>query len=115
MKAKYNTIGEWAFLLGVVIAIIAGIPGLVPEANMGLVATGLVILGLIVGLLNITQKESPTFLVAAIALLLAGTAGLDELPMVGAWIGGILTNIATFVAPAAVIVALKVVYELASK
>jgi hypothetical protein len=62
--------------------------------------------------LNISAKEVDNFLIAAIALLLTGAAGLDALPAIGAFIGPILLNIATFVAPAAVIVALKAVYEL---
>lgn len=109
---KLGKLGHWSFILGVVIAIVAGIAGTAYGETIAMV---LVILGVIVGLLNISQKEISNFLIAAIALLLTGAAGLDSLPAIGSMIGPILTNIATFVAPAAVIVALKAVYELGKK
>jgi hypothetical protein len=108
---KLATIGHWAFILGVVIAILAGFFG--PATDV--VALVLVILGIIVGFLNVSEKEMSSFLIAVIALLVAGAAGLQTLPLIGSIIGPMLINIATFVAPAAVIVALKAVYELGNK
>lgn len=107
MDAK---IGHWAFIVGIVIAIIAG---LVPAWQTAIVTWVLVILGLIVGLLNITAKESVEFLVATIALMLIGSAG--AIPALGIIVLSILANIVAFVAPAALVVALKSVYELARK
>jgi len=111
-KNKFR-VGEWAFIAGVLIAILTGAFGITLEA--GTVASILVILGIIVGFLNITKREMTDFLVAALALLLAGSAGLEKLPLIGGIIGPILLNIATFVAPAVIIVALKAIYELAKK
>lgn len=108
MKQK---IGEYAFLIGIVIAVLAG---LLLQTG-GWVAVALVVLGLIVGLLNITAKETIPFLVASIALLLARSAGLEKLPLVGTYLGAIVDNIVVFVAPAAAIVALKTVFDLAKK
>ncbi len=102
-------IGQWSFLIGIAIAVLFGIFG---TAYAGYVGIILIILGLIVGILNISDREVYDFLIAAIALMLTGAAGLETLPQVGVYIGPILRNIATFVAPAAVIVALKAVYEL---
>ncbi len=102
-------LGHWSFIAGVILAILAGLLG---AAYADMVAMVLVVLGLIVGFLNISEKEVSDFLIAAIALLLTGAAGLEALPVVGMYLGPILTNIATFVAPAVVIVALKAVYEL---
>lgn len=106
-------VGEWAFLVGVLLAIVLGLfpQALAPET----VTAVLVVLGVIVGLVNITAKETHNFLLAAVALLVAGAAGYAFLPVVGGFLVSILTNIATFVAPAAIIVALKAVYELARK
>ncbi|MEM5853302.1 MAG: hypothetical protein QXG39_07635 [Candidatus Aenigmatarchaeota archaeon] len=108
MKQK---IGEYSFLVGIVIAVLAG---LLLQSG-GLVAIALVILGLIVGLLNITAKETTPFLIASVALLLAGSAGLEKLPIVGRYLEAIVGNIVVFVAPAAAIVALKTVFDLAKK
>ncbi|MBW3002713.1 hypothetical protein KY338_06155 [Candidatus Woesearchaeota archaeon] len=105
-------LGHWAFIVGVLIAVIAG---LVPAWNTPTVMWILVILGLIVGLLNITAKETVEFLVATIALVLIGTAGIQTLPALGTIVTAILENIVAFVAPAALVVALKAIYELARK
>jgi uncharacterized membrane protein len=114
-KAKdvdVQKIGEWAFILGVLLAILVG---LVPTAFSEVqtyVTIVLVILGILVGLINITTKQAQEFLIASIALLVAGAAGLQVLPYVGPYVAQIISNIIAFVAPAAVIVALKAVYEL---
>ncbi len=107
-------IGEWAFLVGLLLALILGIfPGVLAVEQVTAV---LVVLGLVVGLVNIVSKESHHFLLAAVALLVAGSAGYGVLPgPVGDIIPRILVNITTFVAPAAVIVAVKEVYSLAKK
>lgn len=106
------TLGHWAFIIGVIIAILAGLAG---ASYTNSVVMLLVVLGVVVGFLNISEKEVFNFLIAAIALLLTGAAGLGNLPIVGSYLGPIVTNIATFVAPAAVIVALKAVYALGKK
>ena len=111
--ASAPKVGEWAFLVGLLLAIVLG---LFPQALAVTTVTAvLVALGIIVGLVNVTSKESHGFLLAAVALLVAGSAGYGILPGVGNYLGSILTNISTFVAPAAVIVAVKAVYELARK
>jgi len=105
-----SKLGHWAFIVGVLIAVIAG---LVPAWQTATVTWILVILGLVVGLMNITAKETVEFLVATIALMLIGSAG--AIPALGTIILSILANIVAFVAPAALVVALKAVYELARK
>lgn len=112
-EARY---GEWAFLAGVLLAVILGlVEGSGAAALPDYVGPVLVVLGLVVGALNISAKESHGFLLGSVALLLAEGAGLGTLPWVGAYLGSILGFIAVFVAPAAVLVALKVVYDLAKK
>ena len=108
--AKHTTTGHWAFILGVLLAIIAG---LVPQLQTSTITWILVLLGLIVGFLNVTISETQEFLIAAIALLLISSTG--ALPVLGTIIAVMLSNIVAFVAPAALIVALKAVYDLASK
>jgi len=109
-KKSKGLIGKWAFSIALLVAIIAGI--LEPAGN-ATIAWILVVLGLIIGLVNITMKEVSTFLVAAIALVLM-TTSLSILPALGMYLQSILVNIAVFVAPAAVVVALKAVYSVAA-
>ncbi|MBI4289139.1 MAG: hypothetical protein HY671_12035 [Chloroflexi bacterium] len=108
-------VGEWAFIAGVIIAVLGGafIPG------VGAMALALVVLGIIVGIINITEKETVPYLVAAIALIAAGTANFGAVDVLtgqviklGARFEGILDYVSNFVAPGAVIVALKTVWSL---
>jgi len=113
MEGTTRSWGEWAFFIGVILAIILGFfPDLVASGNAGLI---LAVLGLIVGFANITRQEGQGFLIASIALLLIGNAGLSQLPAIGAGLDSILLNIGHFVAPAALVVALKTVTDLAKK
>ena len=112
----YEKVGGWAFILGVVIAIVAGLAsGALDAATAGYVTLALVVLGLIVGFLNIGDKEVNDFLIAAIAVVLLGTANLGVIPAIGLFLASMVLNVAAFVAPAALVVALKAVYNLASK
>ena len=112
---KMEKVGELAFLAVVVIAVLAGLL----SATSAWVTVLLVVLGLIVGFLNVSEKETTPFLIASIALIAAGTATFGTIDTVIAGLGtvidSILNNIATFVVPAAVLVSLKAVWALASK
>ena len=110
MAPSMEAIGHWVFLLSVFIAIVAGV---LAGANVTIVWV-LVILGLIVGLLNIQTTDIHGFLVATLVLIVAA-GSLNVLPVVGNYIGTILQYIVIFVAPAALVVALKAVYSFASK
>ena len=114
----YEQVGSWAFILGVLIAIIVGLivgAGVIDIVTLGYIQIVLVILGLVVGFINISAKELNDFLTATIALLLvsATAAGLVLIPYIGAYLGGMVGQIAVFVAPAALIVALKAIFNLA--
>ena len=104
-----ETISHWIFLIGVAIAIVLGF--LMPESS--LVASILVIIGLVVGLLNITSKEVLPFLLATIALAVSA-ATFELIPYIGTYLKYILSYILMLVAPAAVVVALIVIWRLAS-
>ncbi len=110
-----NKTGHYAFLAGVLLAIIVG---LFPETSKNYssaVIVVLVLLGLIVGLMNITAKETTEFLVASIALMGGGAAleSITVIPVVGEVVYNILLHVAVFVAPAALVVALKAIKNLA--
>jgi len=102
-------IGRWAFLLGVIISLLAGFGGQIPA-----LMTVLFVLGLIVGFLNITEKESTPFLVAVIALLVIGLTGLQFSKFTQS-IVAILQNLIAFVSAAGVVVAIKQVLSIAKK
>ena len=109
-----SRLGHWAFIVGILITVIAG---LVPAWQTNTVVWILIILGLVVGLLNITAKETVEFLVATIALLAVGSivTNVQITVSLGDILAAILKNISLFVAPAALVVSLNAIYELARK
>ncbi len=95
---------------------VAAIAGSALAGQEGTVTLLLVLLGAVVGVLNITEKETTPFLVAAVALVVAGTASFSAISVagLGAILDKVVNNISVFVVPGAVIVALKAVWALAS-
>ncbi len=117
-------LGSVSFFLGVIIATISGLWW----PNNGVMLGTLVLLGLAVGVLNITGKEVVPFLVSAIALVVIGTASfstgaggttgifgrLDDVSAgLGTNLDDIVRNLAIFIAPAAIINALRAAIALA--
>jgi hypothetical protein len=102
--------GKWAFVVGLVLAGVAGILFEAEETVFWVLA----ILGVIVGLLNVTQAETQGFLLAAIGFLLSATA-LNLIPIVGETLSQILEYVAAFVAGAMIVVSLKALFETGRK
>jgi ATP synthase protein I len=100
-----ETIGKWAFIVGLVLAVIAGL-----LFQAAWVVWVLVLLGVVVGLLNVGGTETQGFLVAAIAFTLASTA-LGSIPFVGGVLTAVLGYIGAFVSGAMVVVALKALFQ----
>jgi len=105
-------LGPAAFYIGLIIAIIAMF--ITPSGWLYVV---LAILGVIVGLLNITAKESGPFLFATIAFIVAAFGMFTLITAAGVTIRKELirlaANITVLVGSAAVIIALKAIYEAA--
>ena len=112
-KSKKNVIGPWAFLVGIVAAVILGaFSTQVAATTQQTTLWVLISLGIIIGLLNISNKESAPFLMASLSLVLVSYFGriiLGIIPTLGNILGGLLV---LFV-PTTIIVALRLVFEMA--
>ena len=124
IRSKENSIGAWAFLIGVILAIVIGIgTTLIPIPELTRFSAQiygvLVILGLMVGALNVTGKDSHTFMIAGTVLVIVSKFGMESITgsLIGIGIGDAVTS--TFAAllvlfvPATILVALKVVFSIA--
>lgn len=125
LKSRENNIGAWAFLVGVVLAIIAGvfttlipIPSLTTHSAQiyGLLA----VLGLIVGgFIKIEGKESQTFLIAGTILVIISKFGMDSVrgSLIGIGIGDAVSSVfaalLVLFVPATIVLALKTVFSVA--
>ena len=98
--------GSWAFVVGLIIAVVFGFFDFGIGAWISWI---LAVLGVIVGLLNVTQHEARLYLVAAIAFMISASS----LTIIFSAIEDALRNIIIFVAPSAAVVALRALYDLA--
>lgn len=111
-------IGQYAFIIGVIIAVVLGL-SIPPLADATpLLISLLIILGLIVGFLNVAGKETKEFLIVGVILVLisyAGGAGttLSGVRFIGSYLQGIFQGLMGFIIPAIVVVSLKDVWKLA--
>lgn len=115
VKSKENLIGAWSFLIGVILAVIIGLF----KAQLGAAAGSailaiLVILGLVVGLLNVGDKNANAFLLAGLALVIVSFMGANALGVIPQ-IGEILNTLLIMFIPATVIVALKSVFSISKE
>ncbi len=101
---NFTKIGHWSFIGGLVLAVLAAF------VQVPYLALVLFVLGLVVGFLNIKEKESAPFLIAVIALLVIGVAGL-QLGQLTPVISDILNNFIAFISAAGLVVAIKQVLD----
>ena len=108
MAKKSNRLGSWSFLAGLIIAVVLGFYG---ELTSGMLLT-LVVLGLLVGLLNINDEEVTPFLMSGTVLIIASAFGGDVLSNVP-YAGSVFNALLVLFVPATIIVAIKNVFQLA--
>ena len=131
-KDMWGKIAVWAFIIGVVIALIIGLwqaynlqndeTPILSSDNGVWVGWILAFLGLIVGLLailgrgTITKAETPAFLMAGIALLIMYGVFSSMTHTLKPWLGPLLAGIswplAIFVAPAVGILSIKAIWDI---
>ncbi len=102
-------IGRWAFLIGVVLAVILGV---VSPTISGVWVSVLVVLGLIIGFLNIADSEVKPFLMSGAVLIIAAALGqsvVESVPI----LSSIMNALLLIFVPSTVIVAIKNVFSLA--
>ncbi len=111
-KRGMDILGKWAFLIGVIIAVGLGLFSSALETWTGTLTITLVIIGLLVGLLNIGDKEVTPFLMSGVVLIIASAFGgsiMSDVP----YVGSVLDALLVVFVPATVIVAIKNVFSLA--
>ena len=119
VKSKENLIGAYAFLIGVVLAVIFGLFNDSLESAGGLFYTALIIIGLIVGFMNTGDKDAMTFLIASLSLVIVGSLGVDGLRYITldnyvvTSLRNVLGSLLLLFVPATIVVALKTVFSMA--
>jgi hypothetical protein len=108
VKSKTNFVGSWAFLIGVILAVVLGLVGVVS----GPWIIVLIVIGLLVGILNVADKETGPFLMSGAVLIIASALGGNVLSNIEV-VSNVLNALLVIFIPATVIVAIKNVFNLA--
>lgn len=108
--AKQNLLGAWAFLIGVILAVLVVFLGIELTGTAGIV---LLILGLIIGLLNIGSDETKEFLIAGVVLVIVSSQSkeLNVIPKVA----NMMSALMMLFVPATVVAAVKSVFSTAKR
>ena len=107
-EVELHILGHWLFLIGIGMAVILG----VALPNTTFVSSVLVLMGLVIGLLNIKAKEVNSFLLASVSLIIVAQS-LKYIPLMGSYLLHIMRYFVFLVAPAATVVAVLAIYKLA--
>jgi len=121
VKSRENLIGAYAFLVGVILAVILGLfqksIGTGTASNFAYAL--LVFLGILIGYLSVEDRDSSTFLLASLALVIVGGFGNSTLmfisnisPILDKLLDVLSTLLVMFV-PATIVAALKMVFAVA--
>jgi len=102
-----NNIGKIAFIVGLIIAVIGAF-----GIDASWFGWALVVLGVVVGLMNVSPSETRGFLIAGMALLLSASA-LNGIPYVGDHIAAVMSNLSLFLGGAVFIVAILSLFQTA--
>jgi hypothetical protein len=125
IKSKENSLGAWAFLIGVIIAVLIAISTfLIPIPFLtkysSFIYLILVILGIVVGgSINTNNKDSQTFLLAGVIIVLVSRFGMDSVTGSLIGVGGgetasrIFSSLLALFVPATIVVAIKTVFGIA--
>jgi hypothetical protein len=119
VKSRENLIGAYAFLIGVILAVLVGIlqQSLDVAKTSSIPYALLVILGIMVGFFNFSDKDSFTFLVASLSLVIVSGFGqtaliyVAQVPILSS-LTAVLSALMVMFVPATIIVALKTVFSI---
>jgi len=123
IRSRENLIGAWAFLAGVVLAVIVGVLTTYTHMKTSPLILGvLALLGIVVGYF-VAEKDIQTFLFASVSLVIVSFAGIQGLVLdaairgieIGQIVSSVLGALLVLFVPATIIVALKVVFSIAQR
>jgi hypothetical protein len=106
-KHSGQNLGSWAYLIGVVLALVFGLLGSLTDNLIYI----LVVLGVIVGLLNIGSGKTTPFLWAGVVLVVVAILGQSAVISIPVF-SNMLHALAVLFVPATIVVALMHVFQL---
>jgi hypothetical protein len=126
LKAKENSTAAWAFLVGVILAILIGVltSSLLPVKFVAKLSPPiyafLVLLGLIIGfLIRVSGSDAQTFLITSTVLVIVASFGMGSVSgsLIGVGIDDLVRStfsaLLSLFVPVTIVVAIKTVFSIA--
>ncbi len=124
IRSKENSIAAWAFLIGVILAILVGlstslikIPAFSDYSAQ--IYTVLALIGIFIGFASVAPRDTQTFLLAGAVLVIVSRFGMDSITGSFSGVGledavsSVFAALLVLFVPATIIVALKTVFSIA--
>ncbi len=122
IRSRENVVGAWAFLIGVVLALIGGMLSAL-FGHLNTVVLGLLmVLGFVVGFIGVSPNDVQKFLTAAVSLVIvtyAGSAGVRNIEFLEWQIGNVVSStlgaLLVLLVPATIIVAVRSLFSISQE
>ncbi len=118
IRSRENVVGAWAFLIGIVLALLGGVLSAVFGNWNPFVLGLLMVIGLIVGFIGVTPNDLQKFLMVTVSLVIvsyAGSAGVKNIEFLEWQIGNVvsstLAGLLVLLVPATVVVAIRSLFS----
>ena len=111
-KSKSLNFGHFFFSLSILLVVLFTIAD--PNHLSGNKGAFLLLLGAVVGFLDVEKREAPYFLLASLGLMIASAAPVQVIEYfgIGIYLKAALLNMAIFLSLAVVMVSLKIIYRI---
>ncbi len=118
IRSHENVVGAWAFLIGIVLALLGGVLSAFFGNWNPFVLGLLMVIGLIVGFIGVTPNDLQKFLMVTVSLVIvsyAGSAGVKNIEFLEWQIGNVvsstLAGLLVLLVPATVVVAIRSLFS----
>jgi MFS family permease len=122
IRSKENVLSAWAFLIGIVLAILGGVLSALFGNLHPLFLGLLLLLGLLIGFIGVAPNDVDKFLMSAVSLVIvsfAGSAGVRNIEFLNWEIGNVVSStlgaLLVLLVPATIVVAVRSLFSISQR
>jgi len=119
IRSRENVTGAWAFLIGIVLALIGGILSAVFENFNPFVLGLILVLGLVIGFIGVSPNDISKFMMSSVSLAIVsfvGSAGVRNIEFLNWQIGNMVSStlgaLLVLLVPATIVVAVRSLFSI---
>ncbi len=119
IRSRENVVSAWAFLIGIVLALIGGMLSAIFGDLNPIVLGFLLMLGLVIGFIGVSPNDTSKFMTSSVSLVIvsfAGSAGVRNIEFLSWQVGNIVSStlgaLLVLLVPATIVVAIKNLFSI---